>query len=151
MTPNVCWVGSPVMSSAYCMNLKLGMGIDTTLFQNGEKGLRGVTEEEHSLIIYEAMTPIGDLEIPEEVADTVFVQDPHTTDCYVVQQMRTNRPGTPIMLFHGNYFGGTEPSAALQNLQQAGVTDFYNYLDTRRGEAFFKRFNELVARLRNQD
>lgn len=141
METDLCWFGYINQLKALATEISLGLGREVTPFRMAIEGLEGINKVDYPLILFNAPTPVGNLELPERtnLADWV------STDCHILRQIRKIRPETPVIVNHVNVFPGyPDPAEAIKKYTDAGATATFNTGDLKGNKDFTDFLREYL-------
>jgi len=90
-------------------------------FEDTLEGLDEIKDSKYPLILFDAPTVVGKLELPREIDSKDWI----LTDCYILECIRDIRPKTPIIVTHLSFKEYTQPQA-IERYSSAGATNFVN-------------------------
>ena len=61
---NICWIGYENQLNFLNVAINIDLGKDVDLFQNVFDGLQRIIESSYGLVLFNAPSPVGNLELP---------------------------------------------------------------------------------------
>ncbi len=141
MKTDLCWFGYVSQLRPLRIAVEFDLAREVRTFRDAPEGLEDISNNEYALILFNAPTPVGKLELPEGV----YLKDWLLTDCYVISCAREKRPKTPIIVTHINYFERYDPSAAIKMYLEAGATDSIDWTHSAKHRPF-RPFIDLLRK-----